>query len=263
MTSALDSDTTPTTRFGINFLHVGGPTALLSVAGLRILTDPTFSPPGQFPVGPRALTKLTGPAVTADSIGPIDLVLLSHDQHPDNLDTAGRELLNTVPVVLSTAAAASNIPGVHPVEPWESVDVPTSDGALTVTAVPAVHGTAELGGPVIGFVLAGTNIPSIYVSGDNSSVEVVADVVTRLGPIDVAVLFTGAARRPDSATPLTLTADDAVAAAKVLGDAVIVPIHSEGWLHFTEGPGTVHRAFADAGLVDRLVFPLAGTTTIL
>ena len=46
-------------------------------------------------------------------------------------------------------------------------------------------------------------------------------------------------------------------AARALDARRVVPVHSEGWLHFTEGPGTVHRAFAEAGLGDRLtVLPI-------
>ena len=67
----------------LSVLLVGGPTAVLEYAGLRLLTDPTFDPPGEQAGG---LTKLTGPAVSADDVGAIDAVLLSHDQHSDNLD---------------------------------------------------------------------------------------------------------------------------------------------------------------------------------
>jgi hypothetical protein len=37
---------------------------------------------------------------------------------------------------------------------------------------------------------------TIYLSGDNASLEAVADIADRSGPIDVAVLFVGAARVP-------------------------------------------------------------------
>jgi hypothetical protein len=59
---------------------IGGPTALLEVGGLRVLTDPTFDPPGSY-AGAVTLTKLTGPALTPQQIGRVDAVLLSHDQH--------------------------------------------------------------------------------------------------------------------------------------------------------------------------------------
>jgi L-ascorbate metabolism protein UlaG (beta-lactamase superfamily) len=68
--------------------HIGGPTGLIEAAGWRILTDPTFDPPGQqYPFGAGATTtKVSGPAIAATDIGPIDAVLLSRDQHSDNLD---------------------------------------------------------------------------------------------------------------------------------------------------------------------------------
>jgi hypothetical protein len=60
--------------------YVGGPTALLDeLGGLRFRTDPTFDALGQeYKTGPVTLHKLTGPAVTAESLDPIDVVLLSH-----------------------------------------------------------------------------------------------------------------------------------------------------------------------------------------
>src|SRR3989337_2406959 len=101
--------TTRTTR--IDALLVGGPTLRFTYGGLRVLTDPTFDPPGDYDLG-VVLHKLTGPALHPADLGPIDVVLLSHDQHPDNLDTAGREYLAGVPTVLSTPEAAGRIAGV-------------------------------------------------------------------------------------------------------------------------------------------------------
>ena len=79
----------------LTITYVGGPTALLEVAGLRLLTDPTFDPAGRkynFGWGTSS-RKLQDPALTAAELAPIDAVLLSHDHHDDNLDDAGREML--------------------------------------------------------------------------------------------------------------------------------------------------------------------------
>jgi hypothetical protein len=76
----------------VKVTHIGGPTVLLEVGGWRLLTDPTFDPPGRsyrfgWGTGSR---KLAGPALAAADLGPIDAVLLSHDHHGENLDAAGR-----------------------------------------------------------------------------------------------------------------------------------------------------------------------------
>src|SRR6185503_13996923 len=79
----------------IRITHIGGPTALIEVGGWRLLTDPTFDPPGgRYSFGWGAMSrKVAGPAIAAAEIGQIDAVLLRHDHHGDNLDPAGRALL--------------------------------------------------------------------------------------------------------------------------------------------------------------------------
>ena len=81
---------------------VGGPTTVLDLGGLRVVSDPTFDAPG--PHG--YLTKTAGPAVELDELGPVDLVLVSHDNHPDNLDDRGRALALAAPLVLTTRSGA-------------------------------------------------------------------------------------------------------------------------------------------------------------
>ena len=203
---------------------VGGPTALITYGGLRILTDPTFDPPGRYESSgsPVILTKLDGPAVQAADIGPIDLVLLSHDHHADNLDAGGRAVLAHAGRVLTTGAGAERLgSGATGLEPGDALDLDLpGGGTLNVTAVAADHGPPEVAavnGPVIGFVLRAEGLPTIYVSGDNASVDVVRDVQREHGPFDVAVLFAGAAQVPErwgEDAPLTLTPEAAVEAAR-------------------------------------------------
>jgi L-ascorbate metabolism protein UlaG (beta-lactamase superfamily) len=246
---------------------VGGPTAVVTYGGLRFLTDPTFDPPGDYDRGPTILRKLAGPAIPADRIGPVDAVLLSHDHHADNLDRAGREFLSGAGRTLTTRAGAERLGGsAVGLEPYETVEVPRPQGGpVRVTAVPAEHGDAALAprnGPVIGFVLQAAGAPTVYVSGDNASVDVVQGIVDRLGPIPVAVLFTGAANVPEvhGDVHVTLTAENAVRAAHVLGAEAVIPIHNHGWRHFTETAGDVRDAFATAGLTGTLLVPAPGET---
>ncbi len=238
---------------------VGGPTALISYGGLRLLTDPTFDSPGEYPrPGTNiVLRKLAGPALALDDVMPVDAVLLSHDHHSDNLDRSGREMLPSAGRVLTTVAGAERLGGnAVGMDPGDKLEV-GGDGAVTVAAVPADHGPPEVAarnGPVIGFVLRGQGLPTMYVSGDNASVDVVAKIVDGHGPIDVAVLFIGGAAVPEAwgEARLTLTAQTAVQATRLLGAAPIAPIHQDGWAHFTSDAQDVERAFADAGVSDRL-----------
>ncbi|MET9268899.1 MBL fold metallo-hydrolase [Kribbella sp. NPDC003557] len=248
--------------------HIGGPTAVLNLGGLTFLIDPAFDEPRDYQLPGRVMTKLIGPAIPAAELGPVDVVLVSHDQHKDNLDDAGRALLAGIPTVLSTPDAATRIPGVRGLANWESIDLPRPDGGvITVTGVPALHGpegAEEVLGVVTGFVLQGAGLPTVYVSGDNASLGLVKEIADRFAPIDVAVLFAGAARTTllDGAN-LTLTSQDAVEAARLLDAAVVVPVHTEGWAHFTEGPDQFAAAFAEAGLSDRVKVLAHGVATTL
>src|ERR1700682_5529487 len=136
--------------------YVGGPTALIQVGGVRLLTDPTFDPAGQhYSFGPGiGSTKTQDPAISLDELGPIDAVLLSHDQHDDNLDRRGRDALNIAQKVLTTVAGARRLGGnAVGLRPWEAAVVTGADGdRITVTAAPARHGNTGvnlLAGPPI------------------------------------------------------------------------------------------------------------------
>ncbi|HEU5024514.1 MAG TPA: MBL fold metallo-hydrolase [Spirillospora sp.] len=229
--------------------YLGGPTALLEIGGVRLLVDPTFDAPGEHPVGDRALTKTMDAVAGPDDLGPVDAVLLSHDQHPDNLDDGGRAYVERAPLTLSTEAAAERLGGtVRALPNWEHAELPRpGGGALRITGVPAQHGpdgTEHLTGPVTGFVLAGDGLPTTYVSGDNASLDVVREIAGRFAPFDVALLFAGAARTPLLDADLTLGSAAAAEAAAILGARQVVPLHFEGWAHFSQGRDTLAEPFA-------------------
>jgi len=52
------------TSSNISLTLIGGPTVLIEYNGVRLLTDPTFDPPGQYqgPHSPVKHVKITGPA---------------------------------------------------------------------------------------------------------------------------------------------------------------------------------------------------------
>ncbi len=234
---------------------VGGPTAILEYGGLRWLTDPALSPPGEY----GGLTKLTGPAFEIHDYGPIDVVLLSHHHHSDNLDPGGKAFLPSVERVLSTTRAAEELDGnVVGMEPWSGVELESPrGGTVKVTAVHAQHGpdgSDEVQGPVLGFVLAAPDADTVYVSGDNASRDVVRAIVHKTGQVGIAILNAGAVQlsKFDGAY-LTLSADHAADAAQILGARVVIPLHFEGWAHFTQGTDELKAAFSGNGIRDRLV----------
>ncbi|MDF2443913.1 MAG: hypothetical protein JWR01_2116 [Subtercola sp.] len=234
---------------------IGGPTVLIEYGGLRLLTDPTFDQPREYP---GSFEKKSAPSVGPDSLGRIDAVLLSHDEHVDNLDESGRALLADVPVTYTTRSGAIRLAGsAAGLAPWESVTLERADGGgVTITATPALHGppgAESVVGEVIGFLLSGDGLPTVYVSGDNASLDVVREVAARAGTIDTADRVAGAVRRPvQGGALLTLDAAGAADAVRILGARRVVPAHVDGWAHFTEGPDDVARAFAAAGLAHTL-----------
>jgi L-ascorbate metabolism protein UlaG (beta-lactamase superfamily) len=237
---------------------IGGPTALLELNGLRLLTDPTFDPAGTaYPTPVYTLRKTAGPAVPAEAVDPLDAVLLSHDHHFDNLDHAGRAILARARTVFTTPAGAARLGnGAVGLAPWQTAVLPTSGGRVVrVTSTPARHGPVDGDrGPVTGFVLSADDRPEhcVYVSGDTVWYEGIAEVARRF-PVRVACLFMGAARvREVGPQHLTLTAAEGVEAARAFVGAIVVPLHCEGWAHFSEGPGDINAAFAGASLEHRL-----------
>ena len=177
----------------LSMTYIGGPTVLIDVAGMRLLTDPTFDDAGSTYVRGSTLHKLTGPALPASALGRIDAVLLSHHQHADNLDTAGEAVLKKATRVVTTVEGAAASGGnAFGLAPWQSAEMEGPHSrTLRITATPARHGPPERASlAVTGFLL--DVFGGIYVSGDTVLYEGVQEVVKRLHP-HIAVLHLGAA----------------------------------------------------------------------
>lgn len=249
--------------------YIGGPCLLLEFAGLRFLTDPTFDPAGsEISYGPVTLTKTAGPAVSPGTLGRVDAILLSHHHHFDNLDNSGRQFLPSVPRVITTVSGAEQLRGnALGLQAWEHLDLTTPDKrTVRITATPARHGPAYADrGPVIGFVLQLLEEPAqaIYISGDTVWFDGVEEVIRRFPSIAVAVLFLGAAKIPIVDSHLTFTAEEAIRLAQALPRAAIIPVHFEGWKHFSESREVIHQSFSAAHIERRLHWMDPGIPTQL
>jgi L-ascorbate metabolism protein UlaG (beta-lactamase superfamily) len=246
--------------------------ALLEIGSLRLLTDPVLDPAGAvFEEGPLRLEKTGAAAVTAAALGRIDAVLLSHDQHGDNLDRGGRALLASVPRVLTTLDGAGRLSGELPgvrvegLVPWATTTLVGADGfTLTVTGTPARHGpagTEEVTGPVTGFLLSwdeGTGY-GVYVSGDTVPFEGTEEVARRASRVGVAVLHLGRVQLPPMGQAhFSMTAAEAAALGGALGARHVVPIHTDGWAHFTENRASAKAALSGTPVADRVTWLAPG-----
>ncbi|WP_326758082.1 MBL fold metallo-hydrolase [Streptomyces phaeochromogenes] len=239
----------------VRVTHIGGPTTLIEADGWRLLTDPTFDPPGEryaFGWGTSS-RKLTGPALTVADLPPIDAVLLTHDHHGDNLDTAGRALLPGVGTVLTTLSGAGRLGGnARGLSAWTSTRLEAPGRpAIDVTATPARHGpplSRPVTGDVIGFALRweGQRHGVLWISGDTVLYEGVREVARRLD-VGTALLHLGSVRFPlTGPVRYTMNAAQAVSLCHELRPHTVLPVHYEGWGHFQEGRTAVEAELADA-----------------
>ena len=253
----------------ISITLIGGPTALIEIDGFRLLTDPTFDDAHTAYQLPHVkLEKTIGPALKPDAIGPVDAVLLSHDQHSDNLDISGREFLKHAKRVLTTEAGARRLGGhAEGLAPWAISHLQDRDGnALTITATPARHGPAgiePLSGDVIGFVVSSSrkDTGTVYISGDTTWFDGVAEVARRF-KCDVVLPFAGAAQTRGP-FHLTMDTNDTIETARAFPDAVIVPLHTEGWAHFRQNGEDLRKSFDVLGFGTRLRLLEPGVPTVV
>jgi L-ascorbate metabolism protein UlaG (beta-lactamase superfamily) len=252
----------------IQVTYIGGPTALIEIGGLRLLTDPVFDPPGgkySFGLGTGS-QKLDAPAIAPDQLGRIDAVLLSHDHHADNLDPAGRALLPSVGQVVTTSAGAGRLGGnALGLDPWASTTLQAAGGgpAVKVTATPARHGpplSRPIVGDVVGFVLEweGQRDGAFWMSGDTVYYRGVTEVGERFD-IGTALIHIGGVRFAISGPArYTMNAAEAARVAREFDLKTLLPIHYEGWKHFREGRAAAEQTFASAGVADRVRWLPAG-----
>ena len=261
----------------VRITHIGGPTTLIEVEGWRLLTDPTFDPPGRrytFGWG-SASTKVAGPAVEVADLPPIDAVLLTHDHHADNLDDAGRALLPGVGTVITTVPGARRLGGdAIGLAPW-AVHSLTQAGPAAgqpvrpspeITATPCRHGpplSRPIIGEVVGFALRwpGQEHGALWISGDTVLYDGVREVAARLD-IGTVVLHLGAVKFGITG-PIryTISGAEGVELCEGLQPHTVIPVHYEGWSHFSQGRGPIEEAFAAASpaLRDGLTWLTPGT----
>ncbi|KAB8236468.1 hypothetical protein ETB97_005418 [Aspergillus alliaceus] len=251
----------------LNVTHIGTATAILEINGVSMITDPFFSPAGtKFDVSESvALTVTDDPSLGLDQLPIIDAVLLSHEDHPDNLDDLGRRLLDGRRV-FTTVDGAKNLsprPAVHGLQPWEKMETLIAGKKFQVIGTPTQH---LPGGECTGFIITGEGFGSgrdglpnaIYFSGDTVYVEELKQMANQYH-VCAAVFNLGNAHAPsnveDPNSPLIQITMDGKQAAKLFREIkadVLVPMHYESWHHFTQFGKELREVFEAEGINDKV-----------
>ena len=256
--------------------RIGGPTVLVELDGWRLLVDPTFDPAGRrysFGWG-TASTKTLDPAISLEQLGQVDVALVSHDQHADNLDDAGRAMLPSVGAVITTASGGKRLaPGLDParlhgLRAGESVTLPGARPGMptiVITAMPGRHGpalTTGLVGDVIGFAVRreAEQRVVIWITGDTVIFGPLRRAVEGLD-IDVMLANVGGVRFPATGPiRFTMTGREGVELVGIAEPRVVAFAHYDGWSHFVDGEDGLRDALdaAGASVHDRAVWLTAG-----
>ncbi|KAJ0423255.1 beta-lactamase superfamily domain-containing protein [Aspergillus carlsbadensis] len=255
----------------LNATHIGTATAILEINGVNFLTDPFFSPAGtSFPVGPFVLKVTDDPALQLNELPVIDAILLSHEDHPDNLDPPGRQLLDGRPV-FTTMDGAKNLaprPAVRGMKPWDEIKTTIAGRPFTIIATPTQH---VPGDECTGFLVTapdfGTGrdgLPNaIYFSGDTVYISELESIAERFH-VCAAVLNLGNAHKPASveagepAMQITMDGRDGARLFRALRADVLVPMHYESWGHFTQFGEELRRVFGEEGVGERVCWLKGG-----
>jgi L-ascorbate metabolism protein UlaG (beta-lactamase superfamily) len=256
--------------------RIGGPTVLVDLDGWRLLVDPTFDPAGrQYSFGwGTGSTKTGDPALTVDEIGPVDVALVSHDHHADNLDDAGRAMLPAAGAVVTTASGAGRLAGgldaarLHGLEAGESVTLPAPRPGLpdlVITATPCRHGpplTRAIVGDVIGFAIRrrGEERVALWVTGDTVLFGGLRRTAAELD-VDVMLANVGGVRfGVTGPIRFTMTGRDVVELVGIAGPRAAAFAHYDGWSHFVDGERGLRDAIdgSEASVHDRAVWLVEG-----
>ncbi|KAG7385026.1 hypothetical protein PHYBOEH_009193 [Phytophthora boehmeriae] len=259
----------------ISITHVTTATAILTIDDVNFLLDPVFGKSGDFLQPPDlVLTMTTDPALGLEDLPPIHAILLSHEDHLDNLDTLGRTLLNGRHV-LTTVDGAKNLaprPGVQGLSPWESTTLKLNGKEFKVTATPTQH---LPGGECTGFVLEspsfGVNqsdgLPNVvYVSGDTVRIPELAEELPKKFHTVLALMNLGKATvdMPTGLLQITMDGQQAAQLTREIGAEIMVPLHYESWKHFKQDvAGAREELAADAELTAKVVWVIPGEKTAI
>jgi L-ascorbate metabolism protein UlaG (beta-lactamase superfamily) len=258
---------------GLNITHIGTATAILEINGINMLTDPFFSPAGtHFPItNDFAITVDQDPSLRLDQLPVIEAVLLSHEDHADNLDPLGRQMLDGRRV-FTTMDGAKNLaprPAVLGMAPWQKTETTIAGKRFQITATPTKHVD---GGECTGFIITGDDfgtsndgLPNaIYFSGDTVYIPELARMASEFH-ICAAIFNLGNAFAPrdlgdleSSKYQITMDGKSAAKLFREIKADILVPMHYEAWGHFTQFGAELRQVFEQEGILEKVCWLVGG-----
>jgi L-ascorbate metabolism protein UlaG (beta-lactamase superfamily) len=260
----------------VKITHIDTACILININGFKILTDPTLNNKDgwlpQYVSKPLAFSKkYIDPALSAEEIGQVDLVLLSHDHHNDNLDKNGRAFIKTVPVVLSTKDAVKRLKNNNTVglNNWEEYSIKDKRvKGMKITAVSAQHANIKrldrTMGKVLGFAIEWESQKNgcIYISGDTVLFQGIYELAKRK-KVDIAILHLGSGAFPYLKRNLrvTMNGEEAIKVSSLLNANSVIPIHYEGWWHFRQSAKSLKKEIQNSNENEKFIWLKSGIET--
>lgn len=232
---------------------LGGPTALLEYAELRVITDPMLGPRGPnaftLPKHPSTgepnapITRYVAPAPY--SLEGLDAILISHT-HNDHVDARAKELLpKQLPVIVAAAGAdamrAAGFRDVRGLDWGESSTITAGSSSLRVLALPAHHAhDPELDrevGKGNGYLLewrpaAGSY--RVFWTGDAVLSDETRGFSAQHGPIDLLLPHMGGVGGDGKLGLRTMNAEEAIELVRRVAPKRVMPIHHTTFAHYRE-----------------------------
>jgi L-ascorbate metabolism protein UlaG (beta-lactamase superfamily) len=206
--------------------YIRASTLLINCSGLSVLTDPWFKN------HLRGLPCFKPPGIPLDHLPGIDVVLASH-LHPDHYDVdavkriSARARLSIIGP-RGIRRQSRGIAGAEIIElvPWEGKRV----GDTVFTATEASHSGVE-----VNFVIE-SGERTLFFGGDCKFSGAFEEIRRRFR-VDIAMLPIGGTRV--LGRRIVMGPQDALRAARILGAAVVIPIH-EGGIWMSVPPLSLH-----------------------
>ena len=256
-----------TFKGSLTVTHIGTATSIIDIDGIKFLTDPVFNGPSEYDMGVMVLKSIEGPAITIDNLPHIDAILLSHEDHPDNLDDLGRTLLNGRKVI-TTMDGCQKLqprPDVRGIKPWETIKMNIQGKEFEITGTPCQH---LPGGECTGFIITTESFGyneqglrnAVFFTGDTVYLDELKELkeVKKYHTV-AAIMNLGVATAPfEQPLELTMGGRDASKLFKELEADVLIPIHFESWNHFKEHGEELAKAFEAEGLQHKVAWLTPG-----